>query len=53
MCLNCLKAALTFGCRGNCFNVELYSSDFSLCSVMVHAFLGMGTVSVRNCFKVV
>lgn len=30
VCLNCSKAALTFGCRGNCFNVELYSSGFKV-----------------------
>lgn len=39
VCLNCLKAALTFGCRGNCFNVEVCSSEFkvSVLSWFVHS----------------
>lgn len=30
MDLHCLKAALTFGYRGNCFNVKSDSSDLKL-----------------------
>ena len=30
MCLHCLKAALTFCYRGNCFNVESDSSNLKL-----------------------